>query len=870
MNPQNNPQLTPSPASLEANKLQHFSPGIVERTLVWIGVLPAPMGPIDSHSQKSVLLKLIDRCLDICRIQQASSWRLGCEEGWQRGYTKGHESGRKKGVEEGKQIVVLEPGPLPVPGEPGIKPPAMFKSWTFGITQDLEDEIREDFKRLKNQPSPAQWKMILSTTPTTSVVAGAGSGKSTTMVLRLLVLHHYLGIRLESLTVITFTRESKLDFAKKVREVFALWEYEISEKESLDIVRTFHSRILSFTRSIPGLGGVQAFEFLDKKNDEDEKEGSMFQVKLGSEQLAIMNTCYQQLYESNPVFKDLIAFLVRRAVMLERMDADSPDAVERRGKAAKIALIDEAACNKVEALWEASKRWPIAGIEPKREKVTLLGREFLSNGFIPELGAYVILGMDNSEPPDTKAEPGRKRDLRWDILDKKILFQAFCSKPVIFLDRYTDAAASIGAIRNLTTTCPKFRYKVTGELSSLYILEAFYSAASFIENLGLDVIPAIKAMNLRTDDPDRKFFSALGLYWVALKALLRSMSPPVLTFNSMFAMFSERGERNLRALPDGVLQPMSTLLIDEFQDVGANTISWVKATFAEIERRDLSVWSDGPPAYASLMAVGDDWQSIYGWRGSSPQFFMEFDKHFVAPPSTQVFMQENHRSHQWIIDAAEAIVRRTGGFKNKQGKAANPLVLGNKVAVEVRDPSFAHLKQTVKEHYEAGRSVLILYRVGRTKDAVETNLKDLLRRAKDDKREHELKLLTYHASKGLQADAVFLLGDCEMTTKSPFKNDIFKQAQLGDLSDPCGYDTSQKHEALRTAYVAITRAISYCYWYLDRKEGKVPAYEKASRYVDPALPCWNVVPSTRPPGGSGGQAKSSRPNGSKRYWKTSR
>lgn len=316
----------------------------------------------------------------------------------------------------------------------------------------------------------------------------------------------------------------------------------------------------------------------------------------------------------------------------------------------------------------------------------------------------------------------------------------------------------------------------------------------------------------------------------------------MLTFNKMFSMFSERGAKNLQVVPDGVLQPMSTLLIDEFQDVGANTISWVRATFAEIERRSLPVQTDGPPAYASLMAVGDDWQSIYGWRGSSPQFFMDFDNHFLAPPSTRVFMQENHRSHQWVIDAAEAIVKRTGGFNNKQGKAANPRVIGNKVPVQMRDLSYIHLCETAQAHYEAGRSILVLYRVGRTKEVVEKNLAGLINQAKKDDREDDLKLLTYHASKGLQADAVFLLGDCEMTTSSPFKNDIFRQAKMGG-ADPCGFDTSQRSEALRTAYVAITRAVTYCYWYVDRKEGKVRAYEKASRHVDKSLDCWDVVPS---------------------------
>ncbi|MCH5551147.1 UvrD-helicase domain-containing protein [Pseudomonas syringae pv. syringae] len=830
--------------------------------------IPVPTFPpddADPHVSKGLILKIFDWFLDKVGVEQASSWRAGRSQGRNEGFKKGYIEGHDHGLEDGKLIVELRPGPSQEPGKPKTRPPTLFKTWSFEITDDLAQEIRDDFARLlEHQPSEDQWKMILSKTPTTSVVAGAGSGKSTTMVLRLLVLHHYLGIRFESLTVITFTRESKLDFAHKVREVFKLWRYDITKEESLDIVRTFHSRILSFTRSLPGLEKAQAFEFLDLKNEDDEKAGSMFQVKLKPEQLTLMNDCYQSLYDGDPVFKGLIAKLARRAIMLESMEADSPDAKTRKDKVAEMEVIDDALCGRLEELWRSAGRWPIPGVQPNRAPITLLGKTFHSNGFIPQIGAYVILGVDGNEPKNLKLDPDRWPYLTLDVADKRILFQAFCSKPVIFLNSYTDAGASVDAMINLANACPKFRYKVTGEISARYILEAFYSAASFIENLGLDVIHAIKQMDLPDNDPDVDFFEALAIFWSSLDKQLESMSPPVLTFNKMFAMFGERGAANLRAIPNGVLQPMSTLLIDEFQDVGANTISWVRATFAEIERRNLPVLTDGPVSYASLMAVGDDWQSIYGWRGSSPQFFVDFDKYFPASATTRVFMQDNHRSHQWVIDAAEAIVKRTGGFDNKNGKAANPRVTGYKVPVQMRDLDFMHLREKAKAHYDSGHKILVLYRIGRTKAKVEKSLSELIRQAEDEGRENDLKLLTYHASKGLQADAVFLLGDCEMTTTSPSKNDIFRQAKMGG-SDPCGYDTSQRQEALRTAYVAITRAITYCYWYVDRKEGKTPAFEKASRHVDPMLDCWDVVPSAAAQKRAFGKAKPGRRTGSRRF-----
>lgn len=796
---------------------------------------------------------LTNAILDVVGFQQTSAWNagrlVGTKEGKSKGLEEGFSQGHTQGLDDGKLIVELRPGTPTASASPGIKETALFKDWRFAITPEMAAEIRQDVKHyLPDQPpSEDQWKMILSTTPTTSVVAGAGSGKSTTMVLRLIVLYHYLKIDLSGLTVVTFTKESKLDFAKKVREVFDLWGYEVSEKKSLEIVRTFHSRILSFAKSIDGLSDVKAFEFLDNKPGEDEKDGSMLNVKLGETQLDLMNATYQELYETNTEFRSLIGELYQRSLLLAEMNKDHPDVLERQDKAWQMANIDDALCAQLEGLWEAAGYWPIDGIEPAHKTVRLLGKNFRVNGYIPEFDTYVILGVDDTEPNEIKLDHQYGWFMRKHVRDKRTLFQAFCSPRVVYLNSYVDASRSVDALKGRINGCPKFQYKVRGEISSSYILEAFFSNASFIENLGLDAIEAVKNMTLYKDEPDTPFFHAMSIYWAAFNDGLLQMSPPVMTFNSMFAMFSERGQQNFRAVADSVLRPMTTLLIDEFQDVGANTISWVRATFKEIELRGLAAKTLGAPAYASVMAVGDDWQSIYGWRGSSPRFLMEFGKEFRSPKQTQVFMQENHRSHQMVVDAAEAIVNQTPGFENKHGVAVNKRVIGNQIPVEVRELDWEHLVQMTEHHYDAGHSILILYRKRDTKKDAKAKLSDVIERAREDKRDKAIKFLTYHSSKGLQADAVFLLGDCEVTTSSPSRNDFYAQAGMANAGEPCGYDRAQQQEALRTAYVAITRAVTYCYWYISWDE-KVPASEKASRYIKGDQAYWDVVtPRPAPP-----------------------
>lgn|GEM_PF-4333874 len=150
-----------------------------------------------------------------------------------RGYSLGYQAGIKEAQRQAKPEI--PPAPQAAPMAPPDLPSTLFSDTRFEITAELEDKIRADVASLipeREQPSDDQWKLILSRTPTTSVIAGAGSGKSTTMVLRLIVLRHYLGIQFSSITVVTFTRESKRDFAEKLRKVFLLWGHNISAKQS--------------------------------------------------------------------------------------------------------------------------------------------------------------------------------------------------------------------------------------------------------------------------------------------------------------------------------------------------------------------------------------------------------------------------------------------------------------------------------------------------------------------------------------------------------------------------------------------------------------------------------------------------------------
>jgi len=102
------------------------------------------------------------------------------------------------------------------------------------------------------------------------------------------------------------------------------------------------------------------------------------------------------------------------------------------------------------------------------------------------------------------------------------------------------------------------------------------------------------------------------------------------------------------------------VLVDEYQDTNhaqyALIRELVKPVAAEHVPPDtrIALGHDGGIPAASLTVVGDSDQSIYAFRGADIRNIIEFERDF--PESTTILLEQNYRSTQNILDAANAVI----------------------------------------------------------------------------------------------------------------------------------------------------------------------------------------------------------------------
>lgn len=125
------------------------------------------------------------------------------------------------------------------------------------------------------------------------------------------------------------------------------------------------------------------------------------------------------------------------------------------------------------------------------------------------------------------------------------------------------------------------------------------------------------------------------------------------------------------------------VMVDEYQDTNAAQFNIVHALTRE---------------HRNLCVVGDDDQSIYGWRGAEISNLLDMEKHY--PEVKVVKLEQNYRSTNTILDAANAVIKHNVRRRGKQLWSQNGQ--GPKISLH-----------TFKDDEEEARTIVELIEYGR-------------------------------------------------------------------------------------------------------------------------------------------------------------
>ena len=651
------------------------------------------------------------------------------------------------------------------------------------IQKELENN-KEYFDNIFDYPLDIeQRKAIITDDNNNLIIAGAGSGKTTTIIGKTKYLLEKKGIDPREIITISFTNAAKDNFILKLNDNRVScstfhklgkdiiddgnFKSDIAPEDYLEkVIKEYLSKdIIDDPEKSKHLIKLHAY-YMHIQNSEDKDFGDVIELEKGFDL-----TTLKYKYESRKT-KDLETLKEEKVKSLQELiianflflnginyeyearyeydtrnytyrqyhpDFYLPDyeiyiehfGINREGRAPQYNEIEE-------------KRY-LDGIEAKRE----IHKEFRTK--LIETYSY---DFDNFNIEN--------------VLEEKLKKNGVIFKPV----DYKEIIDTISQIHSEETTSlynliSKFIKMFKGNMYELNAFDEFYNDSCEKGNTrNMYLLEVIKDIYV--------------LYQEKLK------EEEYIDFDDMINLATERVENSYD-------KKISYIIIDEFQDISFSRYRLVKA----IQNK----------TNAKVVAVGDDWQSIYRFSGCDLNLFVNFEKYFPHPQI--MYINNTYRNSQKLIDMAGNFI-----MQNEKGQIKKSLISNIKN------------ENTPVEYYYYVRNI-----VGVTIDAIKSladsgckkiailgrNNSDIMRYedvADTDKNEIylsgdldiELVFNTVHRSKGLEYDGVII---CNMDNYiAGFPNKMADDPLLDYVT--LTKDDYLYEEERRLFYVALTRTKTKC------------------------------------------------------------
>lgn len=493
------------------------------------------------------------------------------------------------------------------------------------------------------------------------VIAGAGTGKTTTVAAKVKYLVDIKKIPAEKILVMSYTRKSVEELERRINV-----DLEIPAK-----VTTFHSLGLSLIRQletdkkvIPIDGNERHNLFLDylkerifTSRDEIDKMVRLFndeEISWPSKTVHTYGSFFLENYKSFSSFDEYFDAYIERKIR------ETPDIIKRSNDITDQKLNND-----------------VAPITIRGERVKSKGEAVIANFLLCNNIDYAyervyeeLVGEHQVYRPDFSIDVGGEKiyieyfgmsggdlDNRSYQRIRKMKEEYHRRKRNKFIA--LDYAPNRGYLKVLKEQLQQLGVKLypksDEEIYRILLMQnplaEFYNLEKFVYGL-IDTIKASEKVQtfeeyrllcnsfINLDDTDERDFRREQLEWVSKywEYYHQAKSGDQTKLKVDYA--------DMIKLPQGRLKEIRVnydyVIVDEYQDISAARFELLKEV---LERTG-----------AKFFAIGDDWQSIYSFQGAKVGYILDFEKYF--PGAKRYIISNTYRNAQTLIDSAGKFVMR--------------------------------------------------------------------------------------------------------------------------------------------------------------------------------------------------------------------
>ena len=373
------------------------------------------------------------------------------------------------------------------------------------------------------------------------------------------------------------------------------------------------------------------------------------------------------------------------------------------------------------------------------------------------------------------------------IKEKNILCISFTNETVNSLKNRLEENnlhVDVKTFHKLSLDILNNEYNVSNNNLLDYIIDEYFNSIMYYDNLNkllddsinidnlknvvLTFINQLKSLNLNQDYvlsllrdkiPNEHKIILLFIFRIYVLYQEELKSENKIDFNDMINLASKKIEY-LKSFK------YSYIIIDEYQDTSDSKYLLIKRIMDKFN--------------INIMAVGDDYQSIYSFTGCNLKMFTNFKKYFNK--SKIIKMKNNYRNPYDIVEISRRFILKNRNQINKRLKSNKHLNDSiNVVYIKNEEEAFLKIIEDIDNIFVLGRN---------NKDL--DNIKSL-------NVDRNIKYLTVHKSKGLEEDYVIVLNVIDDSLGFP--NKIKENEVLNYLMN-----YNHLEEERRLFYVALTRA----------------------------------------------------------------